>query len=92
MCGCSHCVKNGGLVPPFLFKGFMATFRCLQSGNTVTFTYQHDIDSMKGHQGYVRIDEPEVTIESEIRTDTAFRAPVIPTIKRMGRPRKVANG
>ena len=69
----------------------MATFRCLQSGNTVSFTLQHDIDSMKGHQGYVRIDEPEeVIIESEIRTDTAF-APVIPTFKRMGRPRKVAN-
>ena len=71
----------------------MATFRCLQSGNTVTFTYQHDIDSMKGHHGYVRIDEPEVTtesVESETRTDTAF-APVIPTFKRMGRPRKVAN-
>jgi hypothetical protein len=48
---------------------------------------------MKGHQGYERIDEEEVTIESvesETRTDTAF-APVIPTIKRMGRPRKVAN-
>jgi hypothetical protein len=70
----------------------MATFRCLQTGNTVSFTYQHDIDSMRGHQGYVRVDEPEVTIESETRTDTAFRAPVIPTIKRMGRPRKVANG
>jgi hypothetical protein len=69
----------------------MATFRCLQSGNTVNFTYQHDIDSMRGHQGYVRVDEPEVTIESKTRTDTAF-APVIPTIKRMGRPRKVANG
>lgn len=68
----------------------MATFRCLQTGNTVSFTYQHDIDSMRGHQGYVRIDEPEVTIESETRTDTAF-APVMPTIKRMGRPRKVAN-
>ena len=70
----------------------MATFRCLQSGNTVTFTYQHDIDSMKGHQGYVRVEEPEVTIESKTRTDTAFRVLVIPTIKRMGRPRKVANG
>lgn len=92
MCGCSHCVKIGGLVPPFSFKGFMATFRCLQTGNTVSFTYQHDIDSMRGHQGYVRVDETEVTIESEVRTDTAFRAPVIPTIKRMGRPRKVANG
>jgi len=92
MRGCSNSVKIGGLVPPFSFKGFMATFRCLQTGNTVSFTYQHDIDSMRGHQGYVRVDEPEVTIESEIRTDTAFRAPVIPTIKRMGRPRKVANG
>ena len=71
----------------------MATFRCLQSGNCVTFTLQHDIDSMEGHQGYVRVDETEVTIESHdsVRTDTAFTAPVIPTIKRMGRPRKAEN-
>ena len=70
----------------------MATFRCLQSGNTVTFTLEHDINSMEGHQGYVKLDEEEVTIESDnsVRTDTAF-APVIPTIKRLGRPRKVAN-
>ncbi|NBP68531.1 MAG: hypothetical protein EBR30_23055 [Cytophagia bacterium] len=68
----------------------MATFKCLQSGNLVTFHNQVDIDSMKGHQGYVRIDEVEVTIESKnsVRTDTAFTAPVIPTIKRLGRPRK----
>ena len=67
----------------------MATFRCLQSGNTVSFTLQHDIDSMKGHQGYVRIDEQEeVTIESDVRTDTPFMPPVV---RRMGRPRKVAN-
>jgi hypothetical protein len=48
---------------------------------------------MEGHQGYVLVDETEVTIdsvESETRTDTAF-APVVPSIKRMGRPRKVAN-
>lgn len=72
----------------------MATFRCLQSGNTVTFTLQHDIDSMKGHQGYVRVDEPEeVTTESfdSVRTDTAFIAPVIPTFRKIGRPRKVQN-
>lgn len=68
----------------------MATFKCLQSGNLVTFHNQVDIDSMKGHQGYVRIDDVEVTIESKnsVRTDTAFTAPVIPTIKRLGRPRK----
>jgi len=71
----------------------MATFRCLQSGNTVTFTHQVDIDSMKGHQGYVRVDDlEEVTIESfdSVRTDTAF-APVIPTFRKIGRPRKVQN-
>ena len=29
----------------------MATFRCLVSGQTVTFIHQHDIDSMKGKLG-----------------------------------------
>lgn len=72
----------------------MATFKCLVSGNTVTFTSQVDIDSMKGHSGYERIDIEE-PIESNydynsVRTDTAF-APVMPQVKRMGRPRKVAN-
>ena len=61
----------------------MATFRCLQSGNTVTFTYQHDIDSMKGHEGYVRIDEvKEETSEKQI-----VLQPLVP-VKKMGRPRK----
>lgn len=71
----------------------MATFKCLQSGQTVTFTLQHDIDSMKGHAGYVRIDETEVPTESfdpeAARSDTDFSAPT--PIKRPGRPRKVGN-
>jgi hypothetical protein len=55
----------------------------------VSFTLQHDIDSMKGHQGYVRIDEQEVSdIPDEVRKDTPFMPPVV---RRMGRPRKVAN-
>jgi len=70
----------------------MATFRCLQSGNTVSFTLQHDIDSMKGHQGYVRVDEQEeapIAYDPEaVRKDTAFTPPVV---RRMGRPRKVLN-
>ena len=58
----------------------MATFRCLKSGTIVTFTYQHDIDSMKGHEGYVRVDEVEIPVKPE------------PTpVKKMGRPKKVAN-
>jgi hypothetical protein len=69
----------------------MATFKCLISGNLVTFVNQVDIDSMKGHDGYVRVDiedSVESNTDRTVRTDTAF-APVIPTMKRMGRPRKV---
>ena len=66
----------------------MATFRCLQSGNTVTFTYQHDIDSMRGHSGYVLVDNKgeDVKVESENKV-LPMTAPV--QVKRMGRPRKV---
>lgn len=58
----------------------MATYRCLQSGNTVTFTLQHDIDTMKGHGGYVRIDEEDIPEHKEL--------PLTAPVKRMGRPRK----
>jgi hypothetical protein len=64
----------------------MATFRCLQSGQTVTFINQHDIDSMKGHQGYIRIDQDQV----ENNEKPLVLAPPTP-IKKMGRPKKVAN-
>ena len=66
----------------------MAIFRCLQSGNTVTFTYQHDIDSMRGHSGYVLVDDKgeDVKIESQNKV-LPMTAPV--QVKRMGRPRKV---
>lgn len=57
----------------------MATYRCLVSGNTVTFTLPHDIDSMKGHAGYIRIDEPEEEIKKEL---------VMEPPKRVGRPPK----
>jgi hypothetical protein len=64
----------------------MATFRCLVSGQTVTFVHQHDIDSMKGHAGYVRID---------VQEKESFEKPVVlsqPTpVKKLGRPKKVAN-
>lgn len=59
----------------------MATFRCLQSGNTVTFTQQVDIDSMRGHAGYVRVDEIE-PVQPETR-----QLPMNPPPQR-GRPRK----
>jgi hypothetical protein len=42
-----------------------ATFRCLASGNLVTFTAQVDIDSMKGHEGYVQEQTNEETKANE---------------------------
>jgi len=65
----------------------MATFRCLASGQTVTFVHQHDIDSMKGHAGYVRIDVEEA---SETYEKPVVLAPPT-TVKKLGRPKKVAN-
>jgi len=59
----------------------MATYRCLASGNTVTFTLPHDIESMKGHGGYVLVDEPE---QEEPRPLPMMPPPV----KRPGRPPK----
>lgn len=50
-----------------------ATFKYVLTGATVTFTNQLDIDSMKGHPEYVRVDDtPQVT----------------PEVKKAGRPRK----
>ena len=60
----------------------MATFRCLQSGTEITFTYQHDIDSMKDHSGYVRVEDKKPPVEP-----TAQPEPV----KKIGRPKKVEN-
>jgi hypothetical protein len=61
----------------------MATFRCLASGNTVTFTLQHDIDSMRGHSGYVRVDEAQVQ-------EPVKELPLTAPEKRTGRPRRAA--
>jgi len=60
----------------------MATFRCLQSGNTVTFTYQHDIDSMRGHAGYVRVEDEKPPVEPTVKPEP---------VKKIGRPKKVEN-
>ena len=58
----------------------MATFRCLQSGQTVTFVHQHDIDSMRGHAGYVRVEQEKPVVK-----------PQPMPVKKIGRPKKVQN-
>lgn len=58
----------------------MATFRCKATGNTVTFTLQHDIDAMEGHDAYEEVFEDEVEEDTEEITETP--------VKRKGRPPK----
>ena len=55
-----------------------ATFRCLLSGQTVTFIHQVDIDSMKGHPDYERVVEEDVVVVA-----------VVEEPKKLGRPKKV---
>lgn len=52
------------------------TFKCLTSGQTVTFEAQVDIDSMKGHAGYEEVvteQEPVVVKKTAAKkvVDTA---------------------
>ena len=58
------------------------TFRYIQTGATVTFTQQVDIDSMKGHPEYERIVEEESTVKV---TPEVEETPA----KKPGRPKKV---
>ena len=51
-----------------------ATFRCLLSGQTVTFIHQVDIDSMQGHPDYEPVVEDTPVTEE--------------TPKKPGRPKK----
>lgn len=72
----------------------MATYKCLASGNLVSFTLDHDIKTMETHPGYVRVDVP---MESEGKAIDSLPIPNrivmghIPVItKRPGRPRRIA--
>ena len=62
----------------------MAKFRCLRSGNIVEFTQQVDIDSMVGHDGYVRVIEEG----SEDKVVETVESHPIPLVKPRGRPAK----
>ena len=37
----------------------MAKYKCIVSGNVIEFTNQVDIDSMVGHEGYLKLEEQE---------------------------------
>jgi hypothetical protein len=54
----------------------LATFKCLLSGNTVTFEHQVDIDSMKGHPDYELVEDTSTEVAPQVAA------------KKMGRPSK----
>ena len=64
----------------------MAQFQDTTTGTIITFNLQHDIDSMRGHPNYIRLDDAKEEPLSEVKFN-----PPIPQFKKMGRPRKVQN-
>lgn len=63
-----------------------ATFRCMQSGQLVTFVHQHDIDSMKGHSAYELV-ESDAPIQDDAAKPVVLQPPTAAP-RRPGRPRK----
>jgi|TARA_R110000803_G_scaffold145785_4_gene211561 hypothetical protein len=43
----------------------MVTFKCVASGNTVSFSSEMDIKEMKKHDGYVEVPNKEVKVEKK---------------------------
>ena len=57
----------------------MAKYKCLISGNVIEFTNQVDIDSMVGHEGYVKLEEPQEPVKAAPvtkKTSTKVTPPV----------------
>jgi hypothetical protein len=44
----------------------MAKFKCIVSGNVIEFTNQVDIDSMVGHEGYIKLEEQVIEAPKEV--------------------------
>ena len=69
----------------------MVTFRCKQSGNTVSFSAQEDIESMRKEEHYEEIKDgyeetrKEETVQDAVKDADAPRQDVL-TPKKRGRP------
>ena len=49
------------------------TFRCIRSGNTVSFTNENDIAGLREHEGYVEVKDVETakTVQIEPPKETS---------------------
>jgi hypothetical protein len=53
----------------------MAKFKCLVSGNVVSFEHAHDIEEMHKHPQYEFVDEKLVKVESLVKEKTVVVKP-----------------
>jgi hypothetical protein len=44
----------------------MAKYKCIASGNVIEFTNQVDIDSMVGHEGYIKLEEQQEPVKTAV--------------------------
>ena len=44
----------------------MAKYKCIASGNVIEFTNQVDIDSMVGHEGYIKLEEQQEPVKTPV--------------------------
>lgn len=47
------------------------TFRCIRSGNTVSFTNSDDIEGLRKHEGYVEVKDAQADKAVEVRPQEA---------------------
>lgn len=53
----------------------MAKYKCIASGNVIEFTNQVDIDSMVGHEGYIKLEDEPVKAPAAKKAKAAVATP-----------------
>ncbi len=64
-------------------------FKCIRSGNFVSFTLEGDIAGMRNHEGYIEMT-PDMQEIPKPQEKPAQPVLVVSTPARRGRPRKAA--
>ena len=56
----------------------MAKYKCIISGNVIEFTNQVDIDSMVGHEGYIKLEDeaPKAPVATKKTSTNKVATPV----------------
>ena len=68
----------------------ITTFRCLRSGNCVSFSNENDIAGLRKHEGYIEVKENgnEESKEIKIPDETGKEVLKREVLKLKGRPKK----